>query len=241
MYLRDVMASLLRRWYLVIVAVLLTGVAAGYVAQRIGPTYSMTASVVLIPPQDPSGQVPNRYLSLGQTGSAAQVLIRSLNSDPTHHEVLDGIPGADYVVAPDATSSAPIILVTATAKSPQSTRTVLAAALARAPQNLAALQRNLGIATNALIQSEEVSQDRTPAYQLKPQLRPSVTAGVLLFAVLAALIAGIDALVSPRRGPRREGAARIKRLRRTKAPAVASIAPAEKEADEPPRSERRFR
>ena len=113
MYLRDLMASLLRRWYLVIVALLLTGLACGYVARAIGPTYQMSASVLLIPPKDPTGLVTNRYLSLGSTGSALQVLARSMSSDPTHREVLDGHQGADYTAGPDPSSSAPMLLLSA--------------------------------------------------------------------------------------------------------------------------------
>ena len=249
MDLRDLMASLLRRWYLVIVAVLLTGLTCGYVAQTIGPTYSMSASVLLIPPADPSGQITNRYLSLGSTGAALQVLSRSLSSDPTHHEVIDGLHGADYVAEPDPTSSAPMLLVTVTAKSPADARTVLTRALDRAPQNLATLQQSLGIAAGAQIQSQLISKDTTPKFKLKPQLRPSVTVGVLLLALFAGLIAGIDALLSPsrRRGRSRSGEAASEHAdddqdTDVRGGDVRSIVPPEAvAAPEQPRLERRFR
>jgi len=264
MYLRDVMASLLRRWYLVIVALLLTGLACGYVARAIGPTYQMSASVLLIPPKDPTGLVTNRYLSLGSTGSALQVLARSMSSDPTHKEVLTGYEDADYTAGPDGASSAPMLLLNASAHSPTDARAVLAHALARAPKNLAALQQALGIANAAQIDSQLISEDAEPTFALKPQLRPTVTVGVLLLGLFAALIAGIDTLLSARSRTRHDRPSR--RFRRATGTGtgddraadledgprgdIRRISPSEpksvrkvalKAAAEPPRRERRFR
>ena len=144
MYLKDLTASLLRRWYLFLTALILTAGACFGVVHLVGPTYKQSASIVLLPPKSPDADT-NRYLDLGSLSQAVDVLVRSLQSDATHARVVPTPGTGDYTVAPDPTTSAPIAVITATAGSPGSAAKILAAVLTQVPDNLTALQSNLGI------------------------------------------------------------------------------------------------
>lgn len=199
MYLKDLMGSLLRRWYLFLVALALTAGACVEVVHMVGPTYEQSASVVLLPPKSPTDQDSNRYLDLGSLSQAVDVLVRSLQSDATHEQVVPTPGSGDYGVAPDPTTSAPIAVITVTAKTPGAAATILAAVLAQVPKNLTALQSNLNIDADARITSIVVAQDQRPRMMVKPQLRAGAAASVVVLAGLALLIGAADGLLLRRR------------------------------------------
>ena len=87
MVLSDMLRSLLRRWYIVVLGVILT-VAGVYGAYTVTPvTYSATSTVVLLPPEKSVKDGDNPYLYLGGLGQALNVLVITMNSAASQEEV----------------------------------------------------------------------------------------------------------------------------------------------------------
>ena len=199
MYLRDLGASLTRRWYLLIVAIVLAALASYGAAQMVGPTYAASGGVVLLPPPDPENPDANRFLALGSLKQAGDVLVRSLTNDATHLAIQGQVSGGDYTVEPDYTTSAPVIVVKATAPDPVTTRALLAAVITRVPVNLQDLQNGLKIDPQNQIVVELVDADTKPVLVVKKQLRATAAAGVLVLGLLAVLIGALDGVLMRRR------------------------------------------
>jgi hypothetical protein len=204
MYLQDLLASLRRRWYLFLVAILVTAAACYGVAKAVGPTYAAEGAVVLLPPPDPKNPDTNRFLSLGSLKEAGDVLIRSLRSDRTHRTIVRAAPGGDYTVDPDFTTSAPVIVIRSEAPSAGAAAAILRAVLEQLPRSLADLQSALGIAAGNRIVSEAIQVDGQPEFVPQGQLRAAAGAGVLLLALLSVLIGAVDGLIARRRSHRSE-------------------------------------
>src|SRR5689334_22191992 len=202
MYLHDLFASLMRRWYLLLVAVLITLVAAFGVARMVGPTYKAQGAVVLLPPIDPASPDANRFLALGSLRQAGDVLVRTMLNSSTSQLIATAVPGSRYTVEPDYTTSAPVILVTATAATPEAATQTLGVVIKQVPVNLGGLQKDLAITRDNQIVSEVIDLDAKPAYVMKGQLRAVAGAGVLVFGLLTLLIGAFDAALLRRRSAR---------------------------------------
>ena len=119
MYMSTLGRIALRRWPLVVLALLMTGSGLFAVSTMVQPEYKSSASVVLIPPKSLEEPDSNRYLSLGSLDQAVGVLVRSLVSDEVRSQVAAETTVGDYDVVADWTTSAPILVVTATAPTPR--------------------------------------------------------------------------------------------------------------------------
>jgi len=191
-YTRELLLSLRRRWYLLLVAVLLTAGACLGVSHVVAPTYEAKASLVLIPPRDTQFPDTNRYLMLNSLGQATGVVIRALNGDTTHQAVVDGTLDGDFGVTPDYTTNAPILVITATSAESKVAQEVLQRVEAQVPQILSRLQSSVDIANGAQITTVPVTTATQPTKVVKKQLRAVAASGLALAAILTLLIGAID-------------------------------------------------
>lgn len=219
MYLRELLASLRRRWYLLVIAVLITAVSCFGVSRLIGPTYQGQGAVVLVPPPDAADPDANPFIALGSLKQAGDIMIRSLNSDATHRRATLVEPDADYTVGPDYSTSAPVLVITATAPTAKQAAHMLRVVLAQVPTNLAALQHGLSIDSKNQIASEIIDLDEKPTLVIKAQLRAVVGAGVAVFGLLCLLIGAFDAAVRRRHAAQ----ARIRAVDSGRRPAVEDL------------------
>ncbi len=199
MYVREAFRSLLRRWYLVAIALALTAAAAWGLAQLVEPTYKATASVVLVPPETTLGDTGNPYLFLGGLDQTVDVLARSMNSGATRDSIAAADPSGDFAAVADFTTSAPIILASAEDSSPAGADRLLDEVLARVSKNLAALQSDLAVQSKSQITAQVVSRTAEPEVMQKARYRQLVmgTCGVLVLLLFP--IAVIDSLLQRRR------------------------------------------
>ncbi|GAA1969447.1 hypothetical protein GCM10009798_32540 [Nocardioides panacihumi] len=198
MYVRDLLMSLIRRWYLVVVALLLIAGASVGVAHLVTPTYEAKASLVLIPPRDTQFPSTNRYLMLGNVGQASSVVIRALNGDETHQIIGQGLTGVDYSAAPDYTTNAPLVVLTATAKSPAAAQELLERIVTQVPAILTRLQASVGIEKSAQITAVAVTTSQKPVKVVKKQVRAVGACAAVLAAMLLMLIGGLDGFLQRR-------------------------------------------
>lgn len=196
MYLRDLMAGLRRRWYLVIIGVLLSGGLAAYVYSVVPATYEARASLLLLPSEAWTEMigVDNPYLSLTGMGPALDVLTRRVDADVVRLPIERRFPDTEYRISADATTSGPIVLIETTGPSGELALGVLARVRSEVEDSLVGMQRDLDIPVNSQIDLVDVFVDQKAIIDTSPMLRLSGAAGIggiLLTIILTGLIDGL--------------------------------------------------
>lgn len=196
--LNGVIGLVTRRWYVVVVGLLLTLPLSYQAAQLVSPTYTMKASVVLLAPTEVVGKGGNPYLAMGGLEAAVDVAAVSLSSDAVQQRLAE--TGAmSGVVERDGSTAAPMLLVTVEAPTAGAAREGVAVVLEEIPTTLATIQESAGVDDDQLIRSEVVAVSKSPAVSYKPQLRVGLlvaAAGMGLTLVVTALL---DSLLCRRR------------------------------------------
>lgn len=204
MYFGEVWASCRRRWYVLLALLTICAGMMWFAADQVKPSYDVESSLLLLPPQSVEEPASNRYLELSSLTDSVDVLARSMRSAETVKALEGAAPDATHDVVPDQTTSAPILLVTATGPTKDSAADMLEAILANVPSNLADLQENIGIRTERQITVMTIAGDPEPIANQKTRLRVlALIAGVMLLSS-ALLVAAIDGLLirrSARRTP----------------------------------------
>jgi hypothetical protein len=210
-------AALIRRWYLVIAAVLCTVAATAFMVNRIGPTYEAQGTVLLFPPTTTVQQgsttetLGNPYLMLGGLTQARDVVIRTITSKSAREQIAKTHPGVKYTATPDFTTGGPLILVTVSAKTSEQTVDALESVLDTVPQSLEKLQNDLNLEDNALITSRQLTADERPDVVRKGQIRAGILVAALTLAVALLLIGLYDGLIGSRRSGEQSGGRRARR------------------------------
>jgi len=195
LFFRDLRAGLQRRWYLVLVGIALTVLAAGGVFRVVPATYEATASVILVPPAASIPQGANPYLYLGGLTTTVDVLSRALSDEQTRHGILGDDTTIDYAADPDRTSSGPILLVTTSGPTPEATMGLLKVVVAKVPVSLEQIQSSLHISSNAAITSITLTQDDKPTPVQKTRIRLTLAAAAGTAALSLLLIGLTDGLL----------------------------------------------
>ncbi len=217
MYMRDFWAALARRWLLVLCCLGATVGLALLVGAKVPPNYQSSADVVLVPPKSSADPTANRFLSLSDLRQAVDVLTRSLGSDSTVERIKASAPAGHFVAAADVTTSAPILIVTATAGRPEQAQQLLESVIAQVPLSLADLQQSVRIATKDQITPQMVAQDERPKAVYKKQIRAVGACVAFTLLMSAMLIGAVDNLLVRRRW-RRDELAAIEDLARSSGP-----------------------
>jgi len=225
MYMRDIWASLARRWILVLVCLLATAGLGYMTAQKVPPTYQSTADMVLVPPKSTLDPKANRYLSLGGLRQAVDVLTRSVGSDSTDDAIRLVAPEGKFETSADFTTSAPILIVTASADTPLATQKLLDAVLAQVPVNLRELQKSVQIDPKYQITPQMVAQDDEPKTVMKTQIRAVGAVVALSLLVSAMLVGAVDNRLVRRANSKKKDTSPVEPVRNAK---VAAAGPAVK-------------
>ena len=207
MEMRVVWRSLRRRWYLVLALAVLTLGATFLVAQRVGETYEATGTVLVFPPsqtQDPTGSMSqeNPYLSLGGVNQARDVVVRALTSKKVGDAFGETYPtGTTFEIIPDFTNSAPIILFTVEAATPDVATEALSSLIDRVPVELEKMQSGLDLPAAQQVTSVVLTRDEVPAATKKAMIRSSLMTMAALGGMGLLLIALVDGWLTGRRDP----------------------------------------
>lgn len=210
MRLRDFWTTLVRRWYLVLVAFALAIAATLFIIDRVGPTYHAEGSVLVFPPvttvqRDTGLQVDgNPYLTLDGVKMARDVVIRALTSKAAAGELTGQFPGASFDATPDFTNGAPIILLMVDANTAEEATTALTTFMARVPEILTGLQSGLNLSPDATITSRPLLADPAPDVLHKDQIRAGIVAGVAALTLSLLLVGLLDGLLTGRAARRPE-------------------------------------
>lgn len=203
MNLADTLKMLARRWYIVLLGVLLAAGAVIGVWATVPPRFERTATQVLLPgkkslPQD--GQNP--YLYLGGLTLAADVVVRAVGSDDVAREIDEQHPGTEIQVSRDPTTAGPVILMTVTSTRDQEAAAVLQQLTQRTALVLNDLQQEERIPVAERMTVVTLTIDTVGVVRDRTRLVIGGVAGLAVVA-LALLAAALTDGVARRRQRRR--------------------------------------
>lgn len=205
MFLRDIVATLRRRWYLTIVGLLAAAGLCFAATSLVPQSYEAKASMVLLPPASSVVEGGNPYLQLGGLDQVVAVLVRSLGSQTSMEAVAAAVPDGSYVVAPDYATSGPILVITADNESPEATLATLNEVINMTTPTLANLQESVGIAPGSRITAQVLTSDDHPEAVRKSQIRALIVAAGIGLLGSALVIALVDSWLLRRRVRRDHG------------------------------------
>ncbi|MGN8244859.1 hypothetical protein ACTHAM_001967 [Cellulomonas soli] len=204
-YLSEILAGLRRRWWLVLVGVVLTAAGAAYVVSLVPAEQVARASVLLVPPEVVVGDTGNPYLGLNGLQPAADVLARALNDGQAHADLAPPEGTGDFVVIRDTSSSGPVLVVEVTDTDPDGAIAMLDDVLAAMPPMLEQLQADVEAPTSSFIKMTVVTRDDLPEASTKTQIRALLVSLVGGLALTVFLTYAVDGLLVRRGLERRRG------------------------------------
>ncbi|NTW42078.1 MAG: hypothetical protein HGA44_19740, partial [Cellulomonadaceae bacterium] len=195
MEITGLVASLLRRWYVVALGVLLTGGLALLAAQAVPPTYTAAGSVLLLPPSASVEEGSNQLLQLGGLEQPAALVVAYLAGDDMREAFDAQNPGVTYEVVLDPLSRGPLIMMTVEAPSSATVMDALESALATVPEALDALQDQVAAPPSSRFASIPLSVDAKPTTLNKETLRALIAAVGVGMALTLVGAVGLDSLL----------------------------------------------
>jgi len=193
MLIRDVAASLIRRWYLTLAGLLITTGLVLLALALVHPTWQSKASIVLLPPKSSIEPGGNPYLQLDGLSPTVDLLVASLSEQKMQDAIKQVSPTAEYTVKPDATSSGPVLTISSDDRTSIDSIAARNELVRQAPIKLAELQDTLAIPSRARIGSMVLTQDEKPELVGKDQVRAlvaAVGAGLVGTALFVAFVDG---------------------------------------------------
>ncbi|SDR72002.1 hypothetical protein [Agrococcus carbonis] len=209
---RDVIRVLVRRWYVVLLGLLLTaGLAYGAVAAT-PPEFKSRALVLLLPSADAVEEIGNPLLALSGLEQPASLVVAQIMSNPEREAVERRSATADYFVALDSSVRGPVILVEVNDVTAAQSLATLEYLKGRISDELARLQAEVDAPDDSIIRSMELTTDVTATEDLSTTIRNAIAAVAVGLAATGFLAFGVDGLITRRSArepalPRAEGAA----------------------------------
>lgn len=191
-----------RRWYFLILALLVATALSWVGFSAATPTYQSEASVLFVPSPESAGtdgKPGNPYLDLGAALTAtASVVSVAVTDDKVARDLFSQGATARYSVALDLSVEAPVLHVVTSDSDAASSTATMQKLLHEINVVLTQLQADAGAPTVTLIQTTVISQTAEPRKLLKGPIRDGIAGGVGGF-----LIALIPVLFLERQSRRR--------------------------------------
>lgn len=195
----DLAGAIRRRWYVVLLGLLVTSTLCYGALHLVGAKYEAKAMLVLLPPGATVPKAGNPYLNLGSMQPVVGVLSDSMLSQQTAQTVRNVSPTASYTVTPDPATSGAVLIIDVKDTTASGASKVMKVLATLAPKQLAQLQAAANTPSYGQITTDLVAQDRNPVTSHKSQQRAGllVAAFGLAFTVLGA--AFVDGFVGRRK------------------------------------------
>lgn len=186
--------ALIRRWYVLLIGLLMTaGLAWG--AMAVAPSqYSARGLVMMLPSKDLVGPKGNPLLDLGGLALPARVLVAYYASETMAEEISRVAPTAHFAVTIEEATSGPIIAVDVQDSTAESTKEALHYLVDSVPVNLARIQDEVGAKGDIAIRSMPLVVDNVARQNFGGALRltvAAVVAGLALTLVAAFAVDGV--------------------------------------------------
>ena len=203
MRVKEILAALGRRWWLVLIGLLTTGGLVYSVFQYYPATYQITSRILLLPPKSTVLETGNPYLQLGGLREAVDMLGVSLSTQTTLLDLKQISKVAKVEVGADPAASAPILLIDVQDPSPEAALLIRDRLLSLVDERLDGLQQGIGVPVANRVTSTIVSSDVEAEEVGRDQLRAAVAVAVAGAALTLVLAVVLDAAILRRRERRR--------------------------------------
>lgn len=193
-----------RRWYVLVVGLIISfGLAYGG-TQASPPHFSARALVMLLPSQATVGPNGNPFLDLSGLDLPARVVVSSLTSTSTRDAVGEAYPDIDYAVSIEESTRGPVIALDVTGPTEVAALEALPYLMQESRATLDRLQSEVEAPANATIRSMVLTQDRSATEERGGTLRLAIAG--LAAGLVATLFAAsaIDGRSRQRRARGRE-------------------------------------
>lgn len=153
-----VIGALKRRWYIVVVGLIVTGGIAWAVPQISPPEYTARGLVLLLPPvsQDTG---TNPFLALGGLEIPARVVVAAYSSNALKEQIATQDPKADVAVSMEESTRGPVIAVDVKAASADGAISMLTYTAQSIPDTLARLQNEVQVPDASRVKSMPLTMD----------------------------------------------------------------------------------
>ncbi|WP_394768412.1 hypothetical protein [Lacisediminihabitans sp.] len=199
MYLRDLVRSLGRRWYFVLLGLALTAGLCVAALRVVPVSYNSEASIVLLPPKTSTEPNGNPFLYLGGLSQAVDVLTRTISSDETAKPLLKANPGAKFTIAADVTTTGPIILITSNAPTAAGAQAMTSSVLEAVPTALDSIQSELAVKPQSKISVMTIAVDAKGKLDAKTRTQAVIGIGAVGIVLTILLTGLVDGLMRSRR------------------------------------------
>lgn len=200
MELAEILRAAGRRWYILVLGLLVTAGLAFLVIRLIPLSYDADSSVLLLPPTNSVAQtVGNPFLNLGGLDVVAGVLSESVTDSDSVNSIIPAGSHAKYTVEPDPRLSGSVLAVTATDITSAGAFRTMNEVLDLAKVRLKTLQDSVNAPADAQVRLMVITNNTVAAPDYASLLRTLIVVIVtgLVFTILLAI--SIDALVRRRR------------------------------------------
>ncbi|MFF9979461.1 O-antigen ligase family protein [Streptomyces erythrochromogenes] len=210
MSIRELVAVLRRRWYVIVPAILLSLLAALHLYRSVPVAYQSQSSVALLDSSAASKLPPSFGNPISNAGGAlvvtADVLIRTLSGADSARELHSLGVSDPYTVGFAANTSGPLLTLTVTGTDREKVLEETNILTGFAGEQLNALQAAAKVQPAYMVQTAPVVLPQTPVPQLKSRYQQVL--GVLIVGVGAGFVLSFvaDALLAARRRRRERSA-----------------------------------
>lgn len=195
MALSDAVAPLVRRWYIVLLGLILAGVLGWSAATLSPPKYTARGLVMILPSPESTGPKGNPLLNMSGLDLPARVLVAYYSSEPAQTDMAAFAPNSDIRVTMEEATRGPIIAIDVTDVTPSGAIQTLQHVAETIPPNLAQIQQSVGTPTRAAVGSKPLVLD-TKAERDQSRTIQLVVAAVVAGLALTLLITySIDGIV----------------------------------------------
>lgn len=199
----NVFRVIARRWYVVLIGLLLTA-ALTYGAILTTPSeFRSRALILLLPSEEAVGDGGNPFLVLAGLEPPASLVAAYFTGTVAREEVAARSETAEYLVALDATTRGPVILVEVTDTSAAQSLATLDYLTERIPEELRRLQDEVQATENSIIGSMLLTKDAEAAEDSSAPIRTGIATLAVGLAGTVFLAFAMDSFLARRSSTRR--------------------------------------
>ena len=195
MALSDVLGPIRRRWYILLVGLLLAA-GMGWATAVLAPSqYTARGLVMLLPSQLTTGPKGNPLLNLGGLELPARVLIAYYSSEPAKSDLEKFAPKAEVTVSMEESTRGPIIAVDVTDVTADGAMSVLQHVTDSIPENLARIQNSVNTAKQAAVGSMPLVLDNEAERDISGTVRLVLASVVAMLALTFFVLFSLDGIM----------------------------------------------
>lgn len=199
---RDVIRALGRRWYVLLVGLLLTAGLAYGAYSTTPPEYTARGLVLVLPSEDSIKAGGNPFLNLSGLEQPASIVVAYFASSTAKEEIANRAPHAEFEVALDSSTRGPVIAVDVTDKSSEETLSTLTYLMDQIPVQLQRLQQEVDAPAGAMVTSMQLVVDDSAEADRAGTIRTVIAAIVVGLAATGVAASMLDGLLLSRRARR---------------------------------------